>query len=396
MSLNISEAHAVHWSPSAVRRAALPRVLYALVLDPDKKFGSMEEQIVVLAQRFHQEHSLFLPLFISNPASDVSQFRGQGVEAVCLDLQRFSWRTLLTLRRLLRERRIDIVHWNFMPPLTNQYVWALSLLTPGVRHWFTDHNSRLFPLPAPPTGVTRFVKRLLLKRYGRVLCVSRYVQDCLAEQDVWSNIVCVRHFINTDRFRPDETVRRQQRATLNAGAHFVLLVVGHLIKEKGIDVAVRALSELPPHVVLWIVGGGPEEEALRRLIADLRLDDRVQLLGLQRDVQPYLRAADCFICPSLWGEAAGLVNLEAQGCGTPILASRIGGIPEYVHDGRSGFLFAPGDSHELAGCVRRLVEEPDLRAHFAQEARVVALEQFAPEVRLTEWLDLYRRFKGVL
>src|SRR5258708_3530718 len=136
MSVNISEAHAALWSSSAVRRAALPRVLYALALDPSKKFGSMEEQLVLLAQRFQAERSRFLPLFIGDPTADVSQFQPYGIDARCLELRRFSWHALRALCRLIREQRVDLVHWNFMPPLTNRYLWALSLLTPGVRHWF--------------------------------------------------------------------------------------------------------------------------------------------------------------------------------------------------------------------------------------------------------------------
>jgi glycosyltransferase involved in cell wall biosynthesis len=158
-------------------------------------------------------------------------------------------------------------------------------------------------------------------------------------------------------------------------------------------IAVRALSMLPARVVLWIVGGGPEESALRELIADLRLEDRVRLLGQQRHVQPYLQAADCFVCPSLWGEAAGLVNIEAQACGAPVIASRIGGIPEYVADERTGFLFTPGDADDLARCVRRLLDEPTLCAAMAQSAREHAVEHFSTEHRLNAWIELYRGWR---
>lgn len=389
--LNLRESTAI-WPGAAADRTRLPRVLYSLALDPSNKFGSMEEQIVLLAQRFREESGLFVPLFICDPAADLTSFRQRGIDAYCLDLRRFRWHTYRQLSRLIREQRIDLIHWNFTPPLANRYVWALSLLRPSVHHWFTDHNSRLFPIPPPPSGAVKYLKRLLLRRYSRVICISRYVRECLEEQGVWSNLVCLAHFINTERFQPDSIARRQVRSALDADNQFVLLVVGQLIQEKGVDVAVRATADLPG-VLLWVVGEGPEKERLNQLIADLQLGERVRLLGLQRQVQPFLQAADCFVCPSLWGEAAGLVNLEAQACGAPVIASRIGGIPEYVADDRTGFLFPPGDHRALAHCVRRLLEDKERRRLFVEQARREALEHFSPEACIPEYIDLYSRWK---
>lgn len=393
MALLTRELAAAGPRHTAAARGVLPRVAYALALDPSQKFGSMEEQIVLLAERFRADGSLFVPLFICDPSAATTQFHDRGIDAHCLDLQRLSWGTLQSLRRILQGQAIDLVHWNFVAPLANPYVWALSAAMPRVRHWFTDHNSRLFPLQPPPRGVNKLAKQILLRRYGRVVCVSHYVQECLTAQAVWPNLVNLLHFINTDRFCPDESERKRLRGAMNLGNEFVLLAVGQLIREKGIDVAVRALAELPANVVLWIIGGGPQEASLRQLIDNLGLQNRARLLGLQKHVQPYLQAADCFVCPSLWGEAAGLVNIEAQACGTPVIASRIGGIPEYVADGKTGLLFAPGDHHELANCVRRLSADPELRHDFGRAARAHAVAQFSQNARLDEWLDLYRHWR---
>lgn len=397
MTVNLRETAATAAPPaSRVPQATLPRVLYCLALDPGSKFGSLEEQIVFQAERFRQEGSLFAPLFITGPNADVGQFRNLGIDAHCLELRRFRLSTLFALRRLIRDLRIELVNWNFMPALRNGYVWALTLLTPGVRHWFTDHNSRpADSVPRAPAGIRRIVKRTLLRRYGRVVCVSQYVRECLDAQKVWPNLVRLPHFINTSRFRPDEAMRRQTRSAMNVSQRFVLLTVSQLIEEKGVEVAVRALAELPEQVTLWIIGDGPDKERLQRLVAELKLDGRVQLLGLQRQVQPFMQAADCYLCPSLWAEAAGLVNLEAQACAQPVIASRIGGIPEYVADGRTGLLFMPGDHHDLARCVRQLLDDPGLRDRLGQQGRIRALEEFSPEARLPEWLDLYRRWRSL-
>jgi hypothetical protein len=137
--------------------------------------------------------------------------------------------------------------------------------------------------------------------------------------------------LEVDCLDPTRGRLHRLRRLLHEGK-FVLLSVAHLIRAKGVDVALRALAELPPAVVLWVAGEGEEAGRLRELCRDLGVEGRVRFLGSQPHVEPYLQAAGCFVCPSLGAEAAGLVNLEAQACGLPVLASSVGGIPEYVAD----------------------------------------------------------------
>jgi glycosyltransferase involved in cell wall biosynthesis len=92
----------------------------------------------------------------------------------------------------------------------------------------------------------------------------------------------------------------------------------------------------------------------------------------------------------LWAEAAGFVNIEALGTGLPVLASRIGGIPEYVDDGKNGILFSPGDHQALAGHLRRLHDSPEECRRLGDAARAAAVEQFSVGSKLNEHLDHYR------
>ena len=112
------------------------------------------------------------------------------------------------------------------------------------------------------------------------------------------------HCVNTERFKPNVATRRELRGRFNTEDRFVVVVVAYLIPEKGVDVALRALTTLPERVVLWILGEGNEMENLRDLARKLGIAARTTFHGLQRDVAPFLQAADCLICPSLWAEAA--------------------------------------------------------------------------------------------
>jgi glycosyltransferase involved in cell wall biosynthesis len=212
----------------------------------------------------------------------------------------------------------------------------------------------------------------------------------LARQGTWSNVHVCKHFINTDRFAPNAAVRARMRKQLDAEQRFVALVIAQLIPEKGVDVALRALAELPERAVLWIAGAGSQANELQTLAHTLGVEERVRFLGLQRQVEPYLQAADCLVLPSRWQEAAGLVLLEAQSAGLPVVASRIGGIPEYVDEGRSGFLFTPESAAELADHLRTLCADAGLSRRMGAHARVHVIARHSVEAQMGTWLDLYR------
>jgi glycosyltransferase involved in cell wall biosynthesis len=368
----------------------LRRVLYAIALDPAAKFGSLEEQILLLGLEFQRRGGLFMPLFLVPPGrGKLAPFHDAGLPAECLDLERFGLGRLWQLLGLIRRRRIEIVHWNFTRATANPYLWALSLLAPRLRHYYTDHISRELPPPGRVRGPRRLWRTLLHRRYARVLCVSRFIHACLDAEGSWHNLTHCPHFVNTQRFRADEGARAELRRHYGVGEKFVVLAVAYLIAAKGIDVLCRAAAQLGDGYALWIVGDGPEAEPLRRLCQAVGPAD-VRFLGNQPQVQPFMQAADCLVCPSLWAEAAGLVNLEALASGLPVVASRIGGIPEYVEDGRTGLLFPPGDSAALAECLRRLAADRELRRAMGRAARQAAVERFSAESRLAEYLNYYR------
>jgi glycosyltransferase involved in cell wall biosynthesis len=371
----------------------LRNVLYVAALDATRKFGSLEEQVLLLAQQFRAHSACFLPLFL--PGRDhvqaIREYATAGIEVEMLDLRRFRIAALRRLLGIVRRHAIEIVHWNFYEAVKNPYLWAMTVLAPSVKHYYTDHNSRRTGDLVKSRGIkSRFV-RLLLRRYDLIFAVSDYVY----ESTEWAvgplrGLRRCTHFVNTARFAPEGAVRRRLRKELDATGDFVLLVVANLIAEKGVDVALRALADLPESVILWVVGGGRDQQSLDRLARELGLGHRVRFLGLQRDVSPFMQAADVLVCPSLWGEAAGLVNIEALACGLPVIASQIGGIPEIVVDGETGCLFPPDDVQALADRVRFLQDDSRLRASMSHRARAVALQLYSPQHLLPSYLASYQ------
>jgi glycogen(starch) synthase len=146
-----------------------------------------------------------------------------------------------------------------------------------------------------------------------------------------------------------------------------LLYVGRIDPRKGVDTAVAALDSLPDEATLTIVGGGEEPPPE---------SERVRVLGPQGvdELRERYAEADAVLFPVIWEEPWGLVPLEAMGMGRPVVATGRGGSAEYLRDGENAVLFQAGDPAALAAAVRRLAEDPALRARLRDGGLATAPE----------------------
>ncbi len=165
---------------------------------------------------------------------------------------------------------------------------------------------------------------------------------------------------------------------------------GRLVKEKGVQVLLRALSFLPETFHLKIAGAGPFEKELQRLVVELRLSGRVEFLGQQTPAaMRTLMANSLAVCvPSLWYEVFCLVALEAMSEGVPVLASKIGGLPEVV--GHGGWLLPAGDAEAWAAQMKYIVEHAAECDEVGRRAAVRASE-FTVERHYRSMMDIYQR-----
>jgi glycosyltransferase involved in cell wall biosynthesis len=167
--------------------------------------------------------------------------------------------------------------------------------------------------------------------------------------------------------------------------------LSRLVSQKGVDVLLRALAQVP-EVCATVAGAGPLEPDLRRLAAELGLAERVRFPGWA-DPTAVLAGVDAVVLPSR-NEGLPLVLLEAMQAGFPVLATRVGSIAEAVEDGVSGLLVEPDDETALADQLRRLAAEPALRSRLGAAARGRARRSFSPEAMATAYDALYREVSG--
>ena len=204
----------------------------------------------------------------------------------------------------------------------------------------------------------------------RLLANSRYTMDRLMELGVDPSIVQVHPAgIDLNQFPLRDGTLRSQRDPL------VILTVGRYVPEKGLEYGIRAFqkaqSRYPDRKLSYeIIGFGPEEDKLRQLIRELRLEGSVHLLGPKNhaEVIEHLHAADLFLLPSIL-EPLGVVLLEAQAAGLPIVATEIDGIPFAVVPDRSALLVPPADADALAEAMCKLIDNPQTWPEMARIGR---------------------------
>jgi L-malate glycosyltransferase len=138
-----------------------------------------------------------------------------------------------------------------------------------------------------------------------------------------------------------------------------------------------------------MVGDGPEMAAAAALARTLDVAGDVVFLGEQDPVAPLLSASDVFLLPSAQ-ESFGLAALEAMACEVAVVASRVGGLPELIEDGVTGFLHAPADLDAMAASALRVLGDPALRARVTAAARRVAVERFCDSVIVPRYEQYYQ------
>lgn len=186
-------------------------------------------------------------------------------------------------------------------------------------------------------------------------------------------------------------VLRAGRDNAKGEKDVVLLHVGRFAPQKNhlllIEAFALAVKEYPT-MQLWLVGDGPLQPAVERLVKEKGLEEKVLFLGIRDDVPKLLADSDVFILPSDW-EGVPLTVLEAMAAGKPVIATAVGGVPELVEDGATGVLVPPRDPEALAQGILRLVKDPDLRRRMGKAARERALEHFDISRTAREYEALY-------
>lgn len=206
--------------------------------------------------------------------------------------------------------------------------------------------------------------------------------------------------VDTQRFRStaDGKKEARKRYLLPENAAPVLTSVGSFEHRKGHPLLFEALGQLAsgplPDIHLMLVGDGPDEALLRNLAGEMGLGNHVSFFPFTSDPDTVFERANITVLPSLYKEGLPNVLQESMAMNVPVISSRIGGVPEVVFDGRTGYMFEPGNSEQLAEAILNLWTDQEVYRRMCFQTREVITEQFNKEIQFDVFLEQFRSITG--
>lgn len=379
------------------------------------------EQAGLKVAKFSMKHSHNLPdpnekFFVSTV-----NFNRPGLHAILKAIPRmmYSWEARLKFRKLLNEFKPDIIHIHniyhqISPSILSEakkhnlpvimHIHDYKLVCPnykmfnkgkvcekckgGLFHmcFFTRCVKGCF-IQSFLATIEMYLHHDILKIYKKnidlYIAPSQFVKDKLVAWKVEADkIKVVPHYLDTKKFEPQYELGNY------------LLYFGRLDKEKGIDKLIEAMTKVKDKK-LKIIGAGPDNKHLSKLINKLELTGKVELIGPKygQELYKYIQNSYAVVVPSQWYEIFGLVNLEAAALGKLVIASNIGGIPEVIKDQQTGLLFKHDSVEDLAVKINWALRHPDQVKQIALQARQWVEKEFKLDKHLQKILDIYQNIK---
>lgn len=297
---------------------------------------------------------------------------------------------LIATVRLCIKLEPDIIHSHSLVP--QGFTAALASRLMGIPHLATSHGNDLFGLK--PTGLMGLLKRKALELSNAVTVNGRASIAAVRELNPQlpdSKIHWIPAVPNAGQ--PDPATVESIRACYPAKKR--ILFVGRMIREKGIFDLLDALGEfLPQHpeVSALFVGDGVELGKLESRVAAANLSRQIHLAGWQAKeaIPSWMAAVDLLVVPS-HREAQGLVIVEAMAVGTPVVAARVGGIPDLVRDGETGTLVEPGDVDGLCRAIHETLQARDALRGISENAHALYDAQYSQAAVRARLLEVYEQ-----
>ncbi len=363
--------------------------LKVIHLVEDMKIGGAERVIADVAEGLDRNRYDVRVWCITRGGDTADELTEKGIAVKILGISSYhNPLKILKLKRLLREAAPDIVH-------THGYfasvIGRLSAQKAGVPVILTHVHSTYWDYKKRHVLMERKLSRFTHK----IICCSKAVENFVRDFEKIGNekTAVIYNGVEEERFC-------QRENTLSIRAEFgidenapIIGTVSSLTPPKGHEYLVQAASlvkEEFPSAKFLIVGDGPLRTKLEDLAKNLNIHPDILFTGTRKDVPKILSVMDVFVLPSSFREGLGIAIIEAMAAEKPVVATDIGGIPEAVQQGKTGFLVPPGDPGALAQAVIELLRNPEKAREMGKKGHIRFKEKFTRKHMLSEIDALYQ------
>lgn len=362
------------------------------------KLGALEEYALSISSALIREgHAAAVAFSELPPDWLMRRFADHGVEVLQIHPYNGASAFVRDLRQVVRRRSLNILHATFYPC----YDLTLILATIGSRCnlIYSDQVSRT---SHPSRGMTSLVSycrnRLYQNAIAAIIADAEFIKLCQVQDHFTppAMVPVIYNGVNLLRFnRIDPARKSQMLAELKIPARApVIVTIAQCIPEKGLNYyidAAQLVVRQHPNAVFFVLGDGPQRAALEQQATDRALRDRMIFTGVRVDTEAFLSIADVFVLLSVWEEAFAFSLLEAMASGCPVVATRVGAIPESVLDGVCGILVPPRSAAAAAAAICRLLADDAARSAMGLAARQRVEQYFSLDRWVADTIDLYKR-----
>ena len=341
-------------------------------IDYDGAIHGGGRQLVELVQALDRRHVEPTVCILRHATQLGKQLQEEGLPFTFFGDHRFNPISAWKFVRLIREHKIDVLHLTDFGASTFGRLAGRLTRTPSIVQIIahhTKHQARGFP------RIAEWAYKALAPGTARALAISASTRDFAVERMGFApEVVEVLHYpLPRHSFSepaPAEVASLRFRLGIAEDAP-VVGAVTRFYPAKGIRYLIEAFPQVlreVPEARLVLVGQGPEEADLRSRVTNLGIEDRVIFAGFQREAHTFVKLFSVSVVPSL-EEAFGLVALESLSLGVPVVASRVGGLPDIVREGETGLLVEAENPEEIAAGILRVLRDPGLHRRMSDAAR---------------------------
>jgi len=358
--------------------------------------GGAELQMFLLAKFL--DKGKFRPLLVCSNYKSLDKlcenFEKEGIQVYRIQVRsKHDPKHLKYLKQIIREEKVDLLHAHVWNPASCRYAFvaANSMNIPVVT---TEHD------PFKLSFLKNLFKKHTLKSISKIITVSNENKRVISTlyPKFKDKIAVIHNGIDTTwwqsqllRFTEEDLLKIKKEVFACAPDALIITAVAELHERKGLKYLIEATAKLAtkyPNIKTIIVGEGPHHEQLENLITELKIENNVLLVGKRNNIPEILKSSNIFVLPSV-REAFGLVNLEAMLTPLPIVASKVGGIPEIVINKETGILVESENSQALKEALEKLIKSPELRENYATAGKNRAKENFSADKMAIQYEKIY-------